>query len=612
VADLNEVKYGDAATFFDYLAKMRVNFSTLGWIWQHFVSAGGKKAGLWMLLLKAVGMFFILLPTSLLNRLLLNLKDSNGDGVNSVLWLIFGAFVCMNLLALLETISWEFLWGGVRVRMDEEMTRLFFDKSIGQYRDSDSFLSASNMQTARGRVWGLVEMLAWSGTGILVYLLLAFCWIWVFSAAAGFFALLMLVLVVVSVIALNRKLLFDVSSIEARFRAEDRRRDDIWDLAERVVSSAMEEEETATLVQRVSGVVRSDRRVWIGHGVKIAVRSLLSSALLYLALRIVSGQILSGELELGVIVPVFVWLTGFVFQLKMLSGVERQLSWDLPVIRAMIETLEQPTLTPVAENPISVDADGPLTIDVEGLSVSYPGKDKPALIDINLHIPAGQSVALVGLSGAGKSTLGDMLMRVRDPDEGCVKYNGVDLRELDLAGFRRIAGHIAQDPRALARTIRENVEYGIPSGELSEYSDERVLAALRAVELDDWSVFPNGLDEHVGRNGTQMSGGQRQRMLIASVLMRQLRVVVIDEATSSLDVLTERKVQAGIDAMIGTDVTAVVISHRMSTLRNCDRIVVLSPPSSLAPGDNQIEFDGSFERAMVESRTFRQFIGLDD
>jgi len=219
-------------------------------------------------------------------------------------------------------------------------------------------------------------------------------------------------------------------------------------------------------------------------------------------------------------------------------------------------------------------------IVVENVTLTYPGKEEPAIEDVSLTIPAGSSIAFVGPSGAGKTTIIDVLLGVLNPDSGKVLISGLPPL-LAVAKWPGAASYVPQDVVISAGTIRENIALGYP---IAEATDELVLGALQVAYLDGFvSGLPDGIDTQVGERGARISGGQRQRLGIARAMFTRPHLLVLDEATSSLDGETEANISDAIHALRGST-TVVIIAHRLSTIRNADKVVYLSKGKVLATG----------------------------
>lgn len=210
-----------------------------------------------------------------------------------------------------------------------------------------------------------------------------------------------------------------------------------------------------------------------------------------------------------------------------------------------------------------------VAVELRHVNFSY-NEGVPVLKDINLSVPRGTTVALVGASGSGKSTIADLICRFYDPQEGEILLGGAPLQAYPLADLRRRIGVVAQDTLLFNDTVAENIAFGCPGA-----SRQEIEAAARAAQAHDFiAAMPDGYDTNLGEGGSLLSGGQRQRISIARALLREPELLILDEATSALDTESERLLQHTLDEVL-RDRTAIVIAHRLSTVRNADKIVVL-------------------------------------
>lgn len=208
--------------------------------------------------------------------------------------------------------------------------------------------------------------------------------------------------------------------------------------------------------------------------------------------------------------------------------------------------------------------------DIQFHNVSFAYKDTPVLKNVSLTIEAGQMVALVGMSGVGKSTLVDLIPRFYDAGAGRLTIDGIDIRDLTVASLRAQIGIVSQHTFLFNDTIRNNIAYGEP-----ERAIEDVVVAAEAANAHEFiSALPDGYNAVIGEMGMQLSGGQRQRLAIARALLKNAPILILDEATSSLDAESERLVQDALENLMATR-TTIVIAHRLSTIRKADRIVVI-------------------------------------
>jgi ATP-binding cassette, subfamily C, bacterial CydD len=223
------------------------------------------------------------------------------------------------------------------------------------------------------------------------------------------------------------------------------------------------------------------------------------------------------------------------------------------------------------EHPAAVpDLEEAQSVELRELTFRYPTGDRPALDGVDVHVPAGKTLAVVGRSGAGKSTIVHLLLRAFDPDAGSVAIGGVDLRDLRIDDTRRLTAVVSQDVYLFCASVRDNLLVARPDA-----TDEELWAAARAAGADSFvAALPDGWDTIVGERGARLSGGERQRLAIARALLKDAPVLILDEATSSVDGANEAAIQAAIDRLtVGR--TVVVIAHRLSTVAAADQVVVL-------------------------------------
>jgi ATP-binding cassette, subfamily B, bacterial len=278
--------------------------------------------------------------------------------------------------------------------------------------------------------------------------------------------------------------------------------------------------------------------------------------------------VVKGQATLGVLIAFqgYVWrLLEPVMQIaSSISDTQRGLAAMERVFDVFDKPEEKPDLPDAVLAPNRVEE-----LRFEGVSFSYR-PDVPVLRDFNLVVPGGSVVALVGVSGAGKTTVTDLLARFYDPTAGRILLNGRDLRQFRLKSFRSLLGIVQQEVFLFDGSVRENIAYG-----RTQASEAEVLDAAQRANADEFiRRLPEGYDTLIGERGVKLSGGQRQRLSIARALLADPKILILDEATSSLDTESEQLIQASIDELL-RDRTTFIIAHRLSTIAHADQIVVL-------------------------------------
>jgi ATP-binding cassette, subfamily B, bacterial len=302
-------------------------------------------------------------------------------------------------------------------------------------------------------------------------------------------------------------------------------------------------------------------------GTLMSVLQTLGPALLILA---GGWLVVRGETTVG---TVFVFATVLTQRFGMAAGslgeTQVNLVGSLALFRRIFDVLDHPS--EVAERPGAHelrDARGALAL--ESVTFAYPGQSRPALAEVSARIEPGQLVALVGPSGAGKTTLTTLIPRFYDPQAGRVLIDGQDVSELTLESLRRNIGIVFQDTFLFHATIRDNLLYARP-----EAGDDELRAAAKAAYMHDFiASLPEGYDTVVGERGHRLSGGEKQRVAIARVILKDPRIMLLDEATSNLDSVSEQLIQAALQPLFAGR-TSVVIAHRLSTILAADLILVL-------------------------------------
>lgn len=323
---------------------------------------------------------------------------------------------------------------------------------------------------------------------------------------------------------------------------------------------------------------------WLNLGQQIII-ALGVTAMMWRA----ADGVVDGRMTIGDLVLVNAFLIQLYMPLSFLGVIYREIRQSLADIERMFDLLREHREIADAPDAVTLQAQS-LNVRFESVMFSYEAK-RQILVGVDFEIPAGHTVAVVGESGSGKSTLARLLYRFYDIDEGQIRINGHDLRQLTQTSLRAAIAIVPQDTVLFNDTIYYNIQYGRPDA-----SREEVLAAAQSAQLAEFiEHLPDGYETRVGERGLKLSGGEKQRVAIARALLKNPPLLIFDEATSALDSKTEKAIQASLDnAARGR--TTLVIAHRLSTIMNADEILVMDAGRIIERGSHSLlmEMNGHY------------------
>ena len=325
-----------------------------------------------------------------------------------------------------------------------------------------------------------------------------------------------------------------------------------------------------------------------------------STAITIVVIGVGAIFMLRGAISISDLLTFLLYINNFTDPVKKLINFTEQFQNGMSGYERFLEVMAvEPDIVDAPDAQELTDVRG--SIEFRDVSFHYNGNNEQVLSDIDLSIPSGEYVALVGSSGAGKTTLCSLIPRFYEVSEGSIAVDGKDIRSVTMKSLRSAIGIVQQDVYLFAGSVMENIRYGKPDA-----TDEEVIEAARNANAHDFIMeLPDGYDTYIGQRGIKLSGGQKQRLSIARVFLKDPPILIFDEATSSLDNDSERVVQESLESLAANR-TTIVIAHRLSTIRNADRIVVLTE-SGIAEEGTHSEL---LEREGVYASLYNmQFVG---
>lgn len=599
----------------EYLKEMKTEKEMFKWVWDDLINPLGKslaKKVFWAVLISYI--FRIAKPWTI---------SLIFDGVNeksSLSLAIWGLTLCGITIIITELVNRkgliyrELLFGENWRQLDQKTTKLFFEKSLGTHIDENNLLNEANIKKGYERVFQLEAMMIWEGVECVMGLFLPFCALWFLDWKVAIAVTFMLVLHFSWSVFLNQKTMEYGIPVDKKWREMNRFRTERLDQIERVKNNSKEKDELKELGRKFENVIKEDRKLWLWIMDQVIKRGLIDHLLLIVIMIYGVYMVWYGEMSVGLLYPLFSWTNQLADNLWRAGHFEREVNFLTPSILSMKEALTMPTGLKVSENPKILPKNSKCRIEFANVSYVYPGQENTdgekvspvsVLKGASFKVKAGEKVALIGSTGAGKTTIMRLLLRYMDPTSGYITVDGKDLKDLDLNSWRQLVGYIPQESQILNGTIRYNLLYGLPNEEKKLVTNEMLWEIMETLKINFEDRLTHGLNTQVGRNGIQLSGGQAQRVMIGAAVVKNPRFMIIDEATSSLDAATERMVQEGLEKALTEDQGALIITHRLNTVRRiCDKFVMVSKNGEKG-GSRITAIAPTFEDLAKKSSEFR-------
>jgi ATP-binding cassette, subfamily B, multidrug efflux pump len=302
----------------------------------------------------------------------------------------------------------------------------------------------------------------------------------------------------------------------------------------------------------------------------------------------------SGEMQVGALTAYLAYLMQIVMSVMMGTFMMMMIPRSAVCADRIMEVLETDTSVALPEEPVT-DLPRRGTLELDGVEFSYPGADAPVLHDLSFSVTPGQTVAVIGSTGAGKSTLVNLVPRLFDVTGGSLRIDGVDVRRLAPALLWSLIGLVPQKAYLFSGTVRSNLLHGKP-----EATEEELWEALEIAQADDFvREMPEGLDSPITQGGTNVSGGQRQRLAIARAVIRRPEIYLFDDSFSALDLATDARLRAALRP-VTRDSTVLIVAQRVSTIRDADQILVME--------DGAVVGRGTHHELLADCPTYQEIV----
>jgi len=603
-----------ARKFKDYLNENKKVKDILVWVWRVFISDRGKKILKQTLVLTFLASIMGVMTSYYAIKNILDgmvLRDVsltiNGFIALSVI------LVAARIINSAKSIRREYFMADFGAKLTDKVSRLFFEKSLGTHTSEDNLLNESNISKGCERLSNMINIMTIDCPDLVVGLTVSFVALWFVNSVVAFIITFMIIIHLTWSGFTNYWLMMEGAPVEKKWRFLNRFTKERWKNIERVKSNAKENEELGALNKYYDEAITLDLKLWIAVLTSWCKRGIFSVFIYVGALVYGMRQIWVGHLSPGFLYPMFALSTQIFDNLWKVGDLERKIHYDLWSVGVLKEALNLPVGLSFKANAVKLSRNSPCHIEFDSVSYRFNGGNSAPLVlsDILFTIEPNEKVAIIGTSGVGKSTLMKLLLRYMDPTSGTVRIDGQDLKEINLESWLSIIGYIPQTPQIWNDTIRGNALYGMSGNITKDISDEYLWKQARSVQVDFGERLTEGLYTRIGERGIKLSGGQNQRLMILAAIMKEPRFMVIDEATSSLDSSTEKLVQAGLERALSRNCGALVIAHRLSTVRRiCDKFIVVEQVNG--SGGKIVGMSKSFKELYENCPQFRKLADDQD
>jgi len=572
-------------------------------VWGIYKPLHGVMVGVFCLLILSIGLNFVwpYMYGKTIDTVI------RGGGLHAVLVLLLIAFAIMFFQNI---VSWLQGWIEVNHFDYDSLTHVqnltfahLLTLSIGQHRNEHSGLTQSVISDGQNAVTNLINVIVYQFLPYVLQIGIGLVVLFIFSWQLGIIALVGSAVILTVTFITNAYFVPLVREERDMNQEIGKKRSEVLRNAPLVIANAGEKYTEEALEKENERNNTFGKRLWSKYiYMSYLMRPILSDFTLVGSIACAAYLVATGDLTAGAVVTAVLWTNTVLGNLANFGNIQRQILYHGERARKYFSLLDLVSDVPVLKTSTRLESTKS-SIKFENVSFVYPKnriieddrkkksllqEDKPsreALMNISFEIKAGEHVAFVGSSGAGKSTVVLLLLRGSDPQTGRILINGVDLREIDLTSYRQHLGVVEQHIVLFDDTIRKNISFGLPDGKL--LSDEELDRLSKITRLDEFKdKLVDGWDTMIGENGIKLSGGQRQRVGIARALAKNPSILILDEATSSLDAKNEALIKEALhEASEGR--TTIMVAHRLSTIKDADRIFVFDKGTIVGVGKHE-------------------------
>ncbi len=601
-------------------SRMMQSLASMQVLWRTFTTPAMRRLAIVVLLLNGISSALFLLIPLVVGMLVTAITAHSKEQLTFLLGAFLTLAIAFPFVQFFTFLVNEKMWQIATFHIHRTLHTQFMRKPLSAHITEGEHLNFESLARGKEYAQQLQQILIYGVPDILLSLLLALGFLLALHPISGVIGIAGTTLALVSGIILNHRVSRQYRPIDDAINEQFAAQVESWNKVVALKSAGKEREASATLLRKFRIALADDFSFWKRVLGWYAARDGINGITMLCATIVLAYQAWYGSASAGLFVPVISWLISLRFTVNRAIQTERSLMRILPPVKRMVEELEEK-----ASDKADIERKGstpppppPYEITFQNVSFRYRASGTleeglPTLSHVSFRIQPGETVALIGKSGAGKSTVLQLLLKAFEPTAGSITVNGIPLSRIHTIRWRQSIGYIPQDTVILDGTLRDNLLFLLPDTLKAAITDEALERVVRQFGGSLLARLTHGLDTRVGRSGILLSGGERQRVSIMRAVLKQPAFFLIDEATSSLDALTEHEIQQALFQLFHAKggAGALIITHRLATVLNADTFIILRHPSELQEGEPQVEaIVHSHQEALRVSPTYRTLAQL--